>query len=128
MGVLPPVEPIAAAVADSNEQQDELDDQLPPSPPKLVRSNPIAIVQPLAVKKRLAHAATDVIKEQRHEFEAELTQAQTDRLLKKLLYEKLCVSKPKKQSKKQKKERRSYVKVRTPPSSESESEETESDY
>jgi non-homologous end joining protein Ku len=45
----------------------------------------------LPVKKYLLEEATDIIKDHQRQFEPDLTQEQTDRLLKKLLYEKLCV-------------------------------------
>jgi hypothetical protein len=115
---------IDESVFDTERSGVERSDELPPEPPKLVRSRAIP-----PVKKRLVHAATDVIKEQRHQFEAELTQKQTDELLKKLLYEKLCVSKPRKKKGGKGKLSRSHgsrnVKMRTPPSSESESSESE---
>ena len=71
----------------------------------------------------LAEELTTIIKENKKQFEKELTQTECDALLKKLLYEKLCIKKTDKKTKKKKK-----FKVRAPPpSSESESESSESD-
>ena len=70
------------------------------------------------VKALLAETLTDVVKQNKKQFEKEMTQQECDTLLRKLLYAKLCIKEPKPDKKKKKK-----FKVRAPPpSSESESE------
>ena len=67
---------------------------------------PEAIQQPTPdFKVKLMETATDVVKENVGAFTPDLTQEQCDRLLKKLLFDKLCLGekKPKPRSKKKKK-------------------------
>jgi hypothetical protein len=66
-------------------------------------------------------------KENATKFTPELTQEQTDRLLKKMLYEKLCIKPKPSKTKKPKKKRKPKFKVVAPQSSSSESESSESD-
>lgn len=72
------------------------------------------------IKELLANELTDIVAEHKKEFAKELTQKQTDALLRKLLYEKLCVSKKTKKPtkhKKPKKPKKVTYKIKTPPSS-----------
>ena len=84
-------------------------------------------------EKKVAETCTDIVKEHPEKF-AQLTQAQTDRLLRKMLYEKLCVEdKPEKKEKKSKKAKNKVrFKVRKPktppPSSDESSSEESSDW
>ena len=72
------------------------------------------------IKKMLAEELTTIVKQNMPLFEKEMTQKESDALLRKLLYEKLCIKKTDKKTKKKKK-----FKVRAPPpSSESESSES----
>ena len=75
------------------------------------------------VKAKLIETMTDIVAQNKPKFAQELTQKQTDALLKKMLYEKLCVSKKKPKKAKKKK---SKFKIVEPPSSSSE-EESDSD-
>ena len=79
------------------------------------------------LKDKLEETLTDIVKDNSKQFAPELTQAQTDRLLKALLYEKLCVSSKttKKTVSTRKTAKKKKFKV-VQPSSESESE-SESD-
>jgi hypothetical protein len=89
---------------------------------------PEPIVAP-PVKQLLAEELTTIVKENKKEFQKELTQKETDALLRRLLYEKLCISKKGKSKKKEKpKKKKKKYKIKTPPpSSESESESDSSD-
>jgi hypothetical protein len=76
-------------------------------------------------KALMAKTLTDVIHDRQKDF-VDISQKQTDKLLKKLLYEKLCLEKPKKVKSKKSKSKKKFKIVE--PSSESEdSEESESD-
>ena len=86
-------------------------------------------------KEKLSDQCTDLVRDNRDQFGSHLTQEQTDALLKRMLYEKLCLN-PKDSSQKSKvksqKSKRSKWKVKkptppTPPSSSSESDLSESD-
>jgi hypothetical protein len=95
LGVLPPVpheEPPQnqKQTAQADPRPDPLGVLGVPPPPRLVRQTAVEPT-PLPVKKYLLEEATDIIKDHQRQFEPDLTQEQTDRLLKKLLYEKLCV-------------------------------------
>ena len=68
------------------------------------------------VKALLAQELTDIVAEHKAKFAAELTEKETNALLKQLLYEKL-VKKPKKPKKP--KSKKTKFKLRTPPSSSS---------
>lgn len=89
-------------------------------------------VEEAPIKKLLAHELTNIVAEHRAKFEKELTQKQSDKLLKQLLYEKLCVTKkskkstaPAKPTKLVKKKKTKFV-VAQPSSSDSDSD-TQSD-
>ena len=79
------------------------------------------------VKVLLAETLTDVVKQNKKQFEKEMTQQECDTLLRKLLYEKLCINEKKKPEKKEKKKKRIKFKVMTPPPSESDSSQSDSD-
>lgn len=51
-------------------------------------------VPPPPIKEKLATELTDIVKDNKAKFGKELTQEQTDALLKKLLFEKLCLGRP----------------------------------
>ena len=72
------------------------------------------VVSAPPVKALLAQELTDIVKEHKAKFAAELTEKETNALLKQLLYEKL-VKKPKKP--KSKKTKKTKFKIQTPPSS-----------
>ena len=80
------------------------------------------------IKQKLVEFAVDVIKDNKKKFQKELTNSETDALLRRLLYERLCLTgkEPKKDKKAKKKGK---FKIKNPPpspsSSESESEESE---
>ena len=77
---------------------------------------------------KLIETATDIVKDNATKFTPELTQEQTDRLLKKMLYEKLCIKpKPSNDRKPKKKKKKPKFKVVEPQSSSSESESSDSD-
>ena len=81
------------------------------------------------IKGLLAEELTNIVKENKKQLTKEMSQKECDRLLKKLLYEKLCISKkkPEKKDKPEKKKKKIKFKVKTPePESESESQ-SESD-
>lgn len=93
----------------------------------------VPVVTAPPVKELLANELTDIVKEHKKKFAKELTQKQTDALLRKLLYDKLCVSKKKKKvdassRKPAKKPKKIKFKIATPPpSSDSETESVHSD-
>ena len=106
-----------------------------PAPAPTPAPSPV-VAPPLPAKlpefeTKVAETCTDIVKENPEKF-AELTQAQTDRLLRKMLYEKLCLNddkpeKKEKKSKKPKKKARFKVKKpKTPPPSSDESSSEES--
>ena len=86
---------------------------------------------PHRLKAKLIDTLTDTISENKEQFDPGLTQAETDRLLKRLLFDKLCLDErkttppqPKRKLKPKKKSKRFKWKTRkplTPPSSDSES-------
>ncbi len=83
---------------------------------------------PESLKVKLIETATDIVKENAAKFTPELTQEQTDRLLKKMLYEKLCIKpKPSNDRKPKKKKKKTKFKVVEPQSSSSDSESSDSD-
>jgi hypothetical protein len=87
---------------------------------------PEPIVAP-PVKQLLAEELTTIVKENKPLFQKELTQKETDALLRRLLYEKLCIKKKEKKPKEKPKKKKKY-KIKTPPqSSESESDSESSD-
>jgi hypothetical protein len=93
---------------------------------KLVREGVIQAIEEPAeetppIKALLAEELTTIVKENKPLFQKELTQAQSDALLRKLLYEKLCISKKPKKEEKTKKKKKFKI-VAPPSSSESESE------
>jgi hypothetical protein len=96
----------------------------PAAAPAPAAPAPAAAAAPASLKVKLIETATDIVKENANKFSTELTQEQTDRLLKKLLYEKLCIPiKAKKKKKPKEKKKKPKFKVVVPPnSSESESE------
>jgi len=70
---------------------------------------------PENLKVKLIETATDIVKENAAKFTPELTQEQTDRLLKKMLYEKLCIKpKPSNDRKPKKKKKKTKFKVVEP--------------
>lgn len=75
---------------------DELPKQEPEQPKPTIEPKP---VQP-PIKKKLLEVATDIVAQNREQFTPELTQKETDRLLRRMLYDKLCLT-PKKKKKKQ---------------------------
>ena len=69
----------------------------PPSPePAQARSS-----QSRSLKKEVMNVATDIVRDNRQDF-VDLTQKQTDALLRRMLYEKLCIDKPSKKTHKKK--------------------------
>jgi hypothetical protein len=69
----------------------------PPSPePAQARPS-----QSRSLKKEVMNVATNIVRDNRQDF-VDLTQKQTDALLKRMLYEKLCVDKPSKKTHKKK--------------------------
>ena len=89
------------------------------TPVEEIKNEIETVVEP-PIKKLLAETLTDVVKQNKPLFEKEMTQEQSDALLRKLLYAKLCIKEPKKEKKTKKKKK---FKIRAPPtSSESESE------
>jgi len=63
-----------------------------------LRTAPQPTSNPL--RERMTDIASDVLMRNKEKFKADLSDAQTDELLKRLLYEKLCVSKKPKRKKK----------------------------
>ena len=94
-------------------------------PPVEEIKNEIKVAEP-PIKALLAETLTDVVKENKKQFEKEMSQKDCDKLLKKLLYEKLCLTKKPKKDKPEKKKKKIKFKVKTPEPSESESQ-SESD-
>ena len=92
---------------------DDLPEKITSDTSKLVPTYP-------EFKTKLIDVATDVAKSNIDQFTPELTQAQTDRLLKQLLYEKLCLNEKKKPKPKKPKIKKKKFKI-VQPSSESES-------
>ena len=74
------------------------------------------------IKKKLIQSSVNIVTEHKKKFKPELTQSQTDALLRKLLYEKLCIVEKKKSKPKSKTKPKYKIKAPTPPSSPSESE------
>ena len=95
-------------------------------PPVEEIKNEIKVAEP-PIKALLAEELTTIVKENKKQFEKELTQKECDKLLKKLLYEKLCISKKPKKDKTEKKKKKIKFKVKTPEPSESDSESSDSD-
>ena len=96
----------------------------PPSPPNNIKVQQFDQIQ---LKKLMGETMTDIIQENKPQFK-DLTQKQTDRMLKKLLYDKLMVEKKSKKVKAKKPKKKSKYKIREPSSSdESSSESSESD-
>lgn len=90
---------------------------------------PLPEYNDLKFKTAMSNAMADVIKENEAKFK-NISQKQSDRLLKQLLYEKLCIneSKPSKsKSKPAKKKGKKKFKIKALPSSSEESSESESD-
>jgi hypothetical protein len=99
----------------------------PVSEPEEIITPATAPAAPESLKVKLIETATDVVKENATKFTPELTQEQTDRLLKKMLYEKLCIKpKPSNDRKPKKKKKNQNSKVVAPQSSSSESESSDS--
>jgi hypothetical protein len=73
---------------------------------------PTHVPKPVSVKAEMAKVAVDLVKKNEAQF-VDLSKKETDKLLRKLLLEKLCPEKPKKKKKKSK------YKLRTPPPSSS---------
>ena len=83
---------------------------------------------PENLKVKLIETATDIVKDNVAKFTPELTQEQTDRLLKKMLYDKLCIkAKPSNDRKPKKKKKKPKFKVVAPQSSSSDESESESE-
>ena len=95
-------------------------------PPVEEIKNEIKVAEP-PIKALLSEELTTIVKENKKQFEKELTQKECDKLLKKLLYEKLCISKKPKKDKTEKKKKKIKFKVKTPEPSESDSESSDSD-
>lgn len=82
------------------------------------------------IKKKLVELTTDIVKENKTKFKKDLTQEQTDQLLRRLLYEKLCLDKKEKSKGKGKgkcETKKKKFKVKTPPPSSSEDSEDDED-
>lgn len=97
----------------------------PPSPTNNIKVQKFDAAE---LKKLMGETMTDIIKENKPQFK-DLTQKQTDVMLKKLLYDKLMIDQKSKKSKKvkaKKPKKKSKYKIREPSSSES-SESSESD-
>ena len=73
-----------------------------------------------SLKKELIKTTTDIVRDNRQDF-VDLTQKQTDALLKRMLYEKLCIDKPNAKKKTHKKHKKKYA------SSSSDSSDTDTD-
>jgi hypothetical protein len=74
-------------------------------------------------KIKLMEVSTDLVKDNIKQFTPELSQAQTDRLLKQMLYKKLCLNeKVKKPKSKDLKKKKKQYKVVAPPNTSSDSE------
>ena len=82
---------------------------------------------PENLKVKLIDTATHIVKENATKFTPELTQEQTDRLLKKMLYEKLCIKAKLSKTKKPKKKKKPKFKIVAPQSSSSDESESESE-
>ena len=80
------------------------------------------------IKEMLADELTDIVRDNQDKL-MDLTEKQTNKLLRKLLYEKLTVSKEKKKKNKQEKPKKKpkKYKIKTPPPSDSETSESESE-
>ena len=63
----------------------------PPAPPVLQHSAPQYIVTPVPLREKVIEASTDIIAENKKAFTG-ITQQESDELLRKLLYEKLCIT------------------------------------
>jgi hypothetical protein len=61
-----------------------------------------------SLKKELIKTTTDIVRDNRQDF-VDLTQKQTDALLKRMLYEKLCIDKPNAKKKTHKKHKKKYA-------------------
>jgi hypothetical protein len=99
----------------------------PVSDPEETITPATAPAAPESLKVKLIETATDVVKENATKFTPELTQEQTDRLLKKMLYEKLCIKPKPSKTKKPKKKKKPKFKVVEPQSSSSDESESESE-
>ena len=95
-------------------------DDLPVSNEPSISKSPTYIAD-TEFKTKLIDVATDVAKSNIGQFIPELTQEQTDRLLKKLLYEKLCLNEKPKTKKSKPKPKKKKFKIVQPSESESES-------
>lgn len=118
----PPLENIPEQHTESEEEEEEEQ-----KPLKLTRVNTKkpakrkpAKRKPRVRKQLMEKVVPDVIERGKRDIPADLSDEQVDRLLKKMLYEKLVV-KPRDGGKTKKKSRRKTRKVYTPPSSDSES-------
>ena len=87
----------------------------PPAPPVLQHSAPQYIVTPVPLREKVIEASTDIIAENKKAFTG-ITQQESDDLLKRLLYEKLCITQkpskaqpPSKPSKPPKKKKKKFV-------------------
>jgi hypothetical protein len=78
-------------------------------------SEPEKEINPKKLKKKMIHSLTDIAAENKNDFK-DLTQKETDDLLRKLLYKKLNIKKPVKKLKKKKKK---YISSDSESSSES---------
>lgn len=87
---------------------------------------PVKVEQALPIKEMLANELTDIVAEHKKQLTQELTQKQTEALLRKLLYERLCIVPKTKKEKPVKKKKKSKAKFRVVESS-SESESSESE-
>ena len=107
-------------------------DQAPtPEPTPEQISEPTPVTPPVEIvapdfdnndfKKLMAEQFTQVVRENESKL-VDLSQKSCDQLLKKLLYQKLCVDKPEKKAKKSKKNKKKKFKIVEPSSSSSESE------
>jgi hypothetical protein len=98
-----------------------------PTPPPEPVAPLVKPPSPLLLKRSLAKVAVNVIAENRSQLAGtkDLDDDQVDQLLKRLLYEKLCIKKPKRAKSKAKAKKKKKVIV--PSSSEEESSESESE-
>ena len=107
-----------------NESPEEVIKPEPEPEPEIIEPEEPAKVD---IKPVLKKEMKTIIKENKSQFEG-ITQSQSDQLLKKLLYQKLCVDKPKeKEKKKEKPKKKTKFKLRKVISSSESESESESD-
>tara|TARA_R110000822_G_scaffold207332_2_gene343475 strand:- start:202 stop:696 length:495 start_codon:yes stop_codon:yes gene_type:complete len=116
----PEIKPEIKKEPEKIDDDDELDD-IPLKPPKLTRQNGMQNkFDDLEFKKMMASSMSEVIKENEDKFK-NISQKKTDKLLKQMLFEKLCQNKKKKPKKSKKTKKKKFV-VESDESDESDSE------